>query len=392
MLSQRVRELEAAATLEMNARRIELAEQGRSIVNFGVGEPDFPTPEFVCEAAKRAIDDGWTRYTAVAGVPELRSAVAEVTSKSRQIEVAPEEVIITCGAKHALAEVLLAQVDRGDEVLIPGPYWVSYPEMVRVCEGIPVPVMADASSGYKVTPEQLEAAVSPRTVGMFLNTPNNPTGVIYSREEIDALVAFAKENDIWILSDEIYEEFAFEGEFASAISGEGRDTTVLVSGVSKSFAMTGWRIGWAVADRAFVARLTRLQSHTASNPTAVSQAATIAALMLDDDGFRSEMLTEFRKRRDTAVDALGKIEGLTFQPPAGAFYVLCDIHSILERPGAPKTSRDFCLAALDEASVALVPGEAFGVPGAVRISYACGLESVEKGLASLHAYIDRIGS
>ncbi len=390
MLSQRVRELEPAATLEMNARRLKLAASGRDIVNFGVGEPDFATPPFICEAAVKAIADGWTRYTAVAGVPELRAAVAEVTASTRGLKVAPENVVITCGAKHALSEALLTRVDRGDEVLIPGPYWVSYPDMIKICEGIGVPVVVSSQDGYKVTPAILEAAVSPRTVGMILNSPNNPTGVVYTREELQALYEFARDNDMWILSDEIYEEFVYEGEFASALTDGSKESVMLVSGVSKTFAMTGWRIGWVVTDRNTATSITRLQSHTASNPTAVSQAAAIAALTEDDHGFRENMVAEYRARRTAAIEGLSRIEGVRCNPPAGAFYAFFDVSDVLSRKNAPKSGHEFCMSALDKAGVALVPGEAFGVENSIRLSFACSIESVERGLAALKEFVDRI--
>ncbi|MCA8961827.1 MAG: pyridoxal phosphate-dependent aminotransferase [Planctomycetes bacterium] len=390
MLSQRIRELKPAATLEINAKRLELIDQGREIINFGVGEPDFDTPEFVRRAAQDAIDHGWTRYTPVPGVAALREAVASQVSKTRGVGVDASEVIITNGAKHALAQALLARVDRGDEVLIPSPYWVSYPEMVRVCEGQPVAVPTSAADRYKVTPSTLEPFVSPRTVGLILNSPNNPTGAVYQRDELDALLAFAEENDLWVLSDEIYEDFVYDGVFASAWTEESRRSTMLVSGVSKSYAMTGWRIGWLVAEPGFVKQLTRLQSHTSSNATSVSQAAALAALSEDGRSFCHSMLDRFRHRRSRTVELLGAIDGVVVEPPQGAFYVFCDVTGVLERPGAPSTSQELCLAALDRAGVALVPGEAFGVERALRLSYACSTANIEKGIEALRRYFDEL--
>lgn len=389
MLSQRVREIQPAATLEMNARRLELAASGKRIINFSVGEPDFPTPEYICEAAKRAIDDGWTRYTPVAGVPELREAIAKVTSETRGVDIGADQVIVTAGAKQAISSSLFAQVDRGDEVLVPSPYWVSYPEMVRACEGTPVIVPGTADAA-KVTPADLEPSVSPRTVGLILNSPNNPTGSVYSVEEVRALVDFARDHDLWVLSDEIYESFTYGVPFASAYGPDTTESVILAHGLSKTFAMTGWRIGWAIADPRLVAVLTRFQSHTSSNPTAVSQAAALAALTGPAEAFVTKMVEEFGARRDAACRAASEVPGVRFDPPMGAFYLWLDIRELLGVGAGPKTARDFCLAALDGAGFAAVPGEAFGAPGMMRISFACSVEQIEEGMAGLRAYAERL--
>lgn len=390
MLSQRVREIKPAATLEMNSRRLELAAGGQRIINFSVGEPDFPTPDFICEAAKRAIDDGWTRYTPVAGVPELRQAIADVTAKSRGVDVSPDQVIVTAGAKQAVSSVLLAQVDRGDEVLVPTPYWVSYPEMIRACEGTPIYVHGDPERAFKVTPSHLEPKVSPRTVGLILNTPNNPTGAVYSAEELAALIEFARANDLWILSDEIYEAFTYGVPFASAYGLDSVDQVILVHGLSKTFAMTGWRIGWAVADPRLIGVLTRFQSHTSSNAVAVSQAAALAALTGPGAEFVDAMHGEFEIRQKAAMEKIAAIPGATAEAPAGSFYLWIGIEELLGQSGGPATAQEFCLAALTEAGVATVPGEAFGMPGRIRLSFACSVEQLEEGLDGLAGYAKRL--
>ena len=385
--SHRVRTLQPSATIAVNNLRLELQAAGRRIINFSVGEPDFDTPEFVRRAAAEAAEAGWTRYTASAGVPALREAIARHVGELRDISVDPAEVIVTCGAKQACANIILALVDPGDEVLLPAPYWVSYPEMVRLAEGIPVAAPADHESGYKVTPAMLAEHMTPRVTGLVLNSPSNPTGAVYSADEIAALVAFAAEHDLWILSDEIYDQFIFEGEFVSPFAGSGRSRTLLVGGVSKSYAMTGWRIGWSVAEPGVTQAMVRLQQHTTSNATAVSQAAAIAALEAGPEAFVTGMVEEFRRRREVALARLAAIPRVSFAVPGGAFYVFLDVGDVLGTPGFPATASELCQELLEQHGIALVPGEAFGDPRGVRLSYACSLEDLEEGLALIAQYL-----
>ena len=386
MLSQRVRTIEPSATLAVNSLRLKLQGEGRTIYNFGAGEPDFDTPGFIVEAAIEALHAGWTRYTPVPGVLELRAAVAEEMKRTRNLDVAPEQVIITSGAKQACAEFFQSRLDPGDEVLLPAPYWVSYPDMIRLTDGIPVVVPTLREQGYRVTAEQLEAYVTPRTVGLLINTPNNPTGAIYSATELAQLVDFAESHDLWILSDEIYERFVYEGEFASPARGAGESRTTIVGGASKAFAMTGWRIGWAVGDRETIGGMTRLQGHTASNATAVSQAAALAALRADPS-FLDEPLRHYATRRGQAIEALSSIPGLEFHVPEGAFYIFLDLKELLGKDGRPEAAGPFCEKLLAEAGVALVPGEAFGDATGARLSYSCSAEELEAGIHALDAFI-----
>lgn len=388
MLSQRVRVIEPSATFAVNNLRLKLQSEGKRIVNFGAGEPDFDTPGFITEAGIQALRDGWTRYTPVAGVPDLRAAVAAKTSESRGVSIDPKQVIITSGAKQACAELMLARVDPGDEVLLPAPYWVSYPEMVRLAEGIPVVVPTNVASAYKVTAAQLEQFVTPRTVGLVLNTPSNPTGAVYSSDEIDELIAFAETHDLWIMSDEIYDRFVYEGEFASPYrAGAGEQRTILISGVSKTYAMTGWRIGWAIADEETVAGMGRLQGHTASNAAAASQAAALAGVAATDESFLDEMIEAYRMRRARAIEMLEQIPGIRFPHPAGSFYIFLDLGEILGRPGGPQNASEFCQQVLAEHGVAMVPGEGFGDPQGARISYCCSIDEVEAGIGALHQFV-----
>ena len=383
MLSQRVRTIEPSATLGLNALIQKLRADGRHIINFSVGEPDFDTPAFIREAGHSAIDSGQTRYTPVPGMPTLRSAVADFVGRERGEAVDPSEVLITSGAKQALSEAFLALCDPGDEVLLPAPYWVSYPDEIRLAEATPVVVHPSADANFRVTPEVLAPFVTPRTSGLILNSPSNPSGVIYSRAEVDQLVAFAEENDLWILTDEIYEKFIFDGEFASPFTGTGRERTVLVSGLSKSFAMTGWRIGWAVGDAKLIGGMSRLQSHTASNACTISQVAALTAVSQPDHPELCTMIDAFAERRTRAIDLLESIDGLGVLNPQGAFYIYIDISRFL----AGKAGTELCESLLDDCGVALVPGEAFGTPGWARLSYARSLEEIERGIAAMAKFL-----
>lgn len=392
MQSQRVRTIEPSATFAVNNLRLKLQAEGRTVFNFGAGEPDFDTPKFIVEAAIEALHAGWTRYTPVAGVMELRAAVADEIARTRGVTVEPEQVIITSGAKQACAELFQCKLDPGDEILLPAPYWVSYPDMIRLTDGIPVVVPTTREQGYRVTPELLEQFVTPRTSGLLINSPNNPTGAVYSASEMEALVAFAESHDLWILSDEIYDRFIYEGEFTSPASfsgagkqGSGLDRTVIIGGASKAFAMTGWRIGWAVGDRETIGGMSRLQGHIASNPAAVSQAATLAALRADPS-FLDEPLAHYAARRRRAMQLLDEIPGVEYLAPHGAFYLFLDFSALLGRDGRPDTAGELCQDLLEKKGVALVPGEAFGDPTGARLSYSCAIEDLEGGIGALGEY------
>lgn len=387
MLSQRVRTIEPSATLAVNTLRLKLQAEGRRIYNFGAGEPDFGTADFIVEAGIKALRDGYTRYTAVAGLPELRSAIADELARTRAIEVAPENVVVTSGAKQACAEFFEAIVDPGDEVLLIAPYWVSYPDMIRLADGIPVVAPTRAERGYLPTPADLEPFITPRTSGLVINSPNNPTGAVYDTKHMADLMAFAQAHDLWVLSDEIYDRFVYEGEFVSPATGRGLARTTIVGGMSKTFAMTGWRIGWVVGAKDLVGGITRLQGHTASNATAVSQVASIAALRAADQRFFSDQLKKYAERRRKALDLLAKIPGITLTPPNGAFYLFLDFSQVLGRDGRPSTAGELCQELLEKHGVALVPGEGFGDPKGARLSYSCSLEEIDEGIGALAKYM-----
>lgn len=387
MISQRVRTIEPSATLEFNARLQKMRAEGRKVFNFSVGEPDFPTPNFIRARAMEAMEEGWTRYTPVAGHPEARAAIARYVSKTRGHEVTPEEVVISSGGKQSLSQALLSIADPGDEVLLPAPYWVSYPDLIRLAEAIPVVVPSSNEGGYRVTPEALEEFVTPRTAGIILNSPSNPTGSVYDRSQMEALVSFAEDHDLWIISDEIYEHFVFEGEMVSPFEGRGRERTILISGLSKSFSMTGWRIGWSVCDRSIAKAMSRLQSHNSSNACTLSQACISTALEGVDHPEITEMLTEFSKRRILALELLESIDGLGLFRPEGAFYIFFDISNRLGRDGIPDTVDEVCLQLLEAHGVAVIPGPAFGDKGGVRLSYARPAEELKEGIGLLASYL-----
>ena len=369
MISQRVRTIQPSTTLSLNSRLQDLIRNGREILNLSVGEPDFPTPEFIRERAKEAIDDGWTRYTAVSGHIEARQAICRHIARTRQVEVDPSQVVISSGAKQSLSQCLLSLVDPADEVLLGAPHWVSYPELVRLADGVPVTVETRSQTGHRLTPELLEPHLTPRTAGLILNEPGNPTGTVSSAEEIAALVDFARDNDLWIISDEIYESLIHDGQLHSPYSVDPQRVS-LISGLSKSFSMTGWRIGWTVCNPQQAAAMGRLQSQNSANPCSVSQACIATALEHHDHPELLSMYETFRRRRDLMVEGLSGIPGINFSVPGGAFYIFVDLSERLGPAGVAPDADAFALRLLEEKNVAVVAGSAFGCEGAIRISFA----------------------
>jgi aspartate aminotransferase len=382
MISQRVRTIQPSATLSLNSRLQDLIRNGREILNLSVGEPDFPTPEFIRERAKEAIDDGWTRYTAASGHIEARQAICRHIARTRQVEVDPSQVVISSGAKQSLSQCLLSLVDPADEVLLGAPHWVSYPELIRLADGVPVTVKTRSQTGHRLTPELLEPHLTPRTAGLILNEPGNPTGTVSSAQEIAALVEFARDNDLWIISDEIYESLIHDGELHSPYSVDPQRVS-LISGLSKSFSMTGWRIGWTVCNPTQAAAMGRLQSQNSANPCSVSQACIATALEHHDHPELLSMYETFRLRRDRMVEGLSGIPGINFSVPSGAFYIFVDLSERLGPGGVAPDADAFALRLLEEKNVAVVAGSAFGCEGAIRISFA-------RPEAELLVAIDRI--
>jgi aspartate aminotransferase len=389
-VSARLAGLPGSATLAMSAKARELRAQGREVISFAAGEPDFPTPEHILAAASRALHDPANhRYTQNSGLPALREAIAETTRVYSGIEVDPSQVIVTNGAKQAIFDVCAALFDPGDEVLVPAPYWVTYPASIGLAGGTSVPVPSLPETGFKVTAEDLERARTSRTKALILVSPGNPTGAVYSEEELAEIARWANENRIWVISDEIYQRLAyFHPESAPSIAANGADPDrlVLVNGVAKSYAMTGWRVGWAIAPPDVVAAMERFQSHATGNVSNVSQQAAIAALTGPQDTVTA-MKEAFDRRRRLMYEMVTAIPGVTCREPEGAFYVFPDFSAHLGDRWA--TTDDLALAILGEAGVATVSGESFGMPGFLRLSYATSDEEVERGMTAITELLAR---
>jgi aspartate aminotransferase len=382
-LSERIRKLNPSATLAITAKAKKLKSEGKDIVNFAAGEPDFDTPDFIKNAAIEAIKSGFTKYTPTTGTPELKKLISEKFKKDNGLSYAPNQIVVSCGAKHSIANVLLALIGKGDEVLIPAPYWVSYPEMVNLCEGVPHFIQGSAKNNFKITAGQLKENITPKTKLLIVNSPSNPTGCVYSKEELEAIAEICVKNNIFVLSDEIYEKLIYDGLKHISIAGFGKeiyDLTVTVNGLSKSFSMTGWRIGYLGAPPEIAGAISNLQDHTTSNPASISQKAAEAALSAPDE-FCKNLCAEFQKRRDYLVSRLKKMDKLACVTPQGAFYVFCDISKTKMPPAI------FAERLLEEKFVSLIPGESFGADSWVRISFATSIGQIEKGMDRIEEWL-----
>jgi aspartate aminotransferase len=381
-LAQRATTLTPSLTLAIDAKAKKLKAEGVDVCGFGAGEPDFDTPQYIKDAAVQALAAGFTKYTPSSGIPELRAAIAEKLKKENGVEYKPSQVIVNCGAKHSCYNVILATCQAGDEVIIPAPYWLSYPEMVKLADASPVIVETTEASGFKITPEQFRDAMTPATKLIILNSPGNPTGSVYTREELEALAEVALEEDILMLSDEIYEKITYDGTECVSLASLSKniyDLTITVNGFSKAFAMTGWRLGYIAAPEAIAAAIDSIQSHSTSNPTSFAQKGALAGLK-GDQSFIGEMVKAFAERRTYMYDRLTKIPSVTCVKPMGAFYMLPNIS------GYGLSSTSFSTKLLDEQKVAVVPGVAFGSDAHVRLSYACSMENIQKGLDRIEAF------
>ncbi|WEG09696.1 pyridoxal phosphate-dependent aminotransferase [Microbacterium horticulturae] len=388
-LSRKLSAIAESATLKVDAKAKALKAEGKPVISYAAGEPDFATPQFIVDAAAAALHDQKNfRYTPAAGLSELREAVVAKTLRDSGLAVDPAQVIVTNGGKQAVYQAFQAVVNPGDEVLLPAPYWTTYPEAIRLADGTPVEVFAGADQDYKVTVEQLEAARTDKTTAIVFVSPSNPTGAVYTREETAAIGQWALEHGIWVISDEIYQNLVYDGVKAVSIVEavpEVAGQTILVNGVAKTYAMTGWRLGWMVGPRDAIKIASNLQSHLCSNVNNIAQRAAIAALNGPQDeaeAFRQA----FDRRRKLIVAELSKIDGMTVPTPQGAFYVYPDVRGLLGREWAgktPTTSLELADLILDEAEVAAVPGEAFGPSGYLRLSYALGDEALLEGVQRL---------
>lgn len=393
-LSRRALELEPSATMAMSTKAKKLKAEGKRVISFSVGQPDFPTPKHICDAAKKSVDDPfWHGYTPVPGVPELREAIAMDLTRGTGVEYAPEQTVASPGGKFSLYLSLLAMINPGDEVIIPAPYWVSYPEMVRLVGGVPVIVDTREEDLFALDPRALDAAITPRTKMLILNSPSNPTGQVVPPEVIEEIGRIMEKRGIWCISDEIYVSLIFGGarhKSVASVSDYCRDHTIVANGCSKAYAMTGWRMGWIGARVEVAAAIDDMQGQTCSNPCAVTQAAAIAALTGPQDCV-AEMAARFDARRGLIHRLLNEIPEISASMPQGAFYILPNISRLFGKTIDGKLIRnpkDFCKVALDVSHVAMVPGEAFGAPNHVRLSYATSEESIEEGCGRLRSLIE----
>ncbi len=396
MISERVRSISASMTLAISAKAKKMRKEGIDVVGFGAGEPDFGTPAHICEAAIAAVREGFTRYTPSSGTPELKQAICTKLERDNNLKYQVSQVIVSCGAKHSLFNVILSLCNKGDEVIIPSPYWVSYPEMVKAAEGIPVLITTDETQEFKISASQLEEAISPRTKAFILNSPANPTGVVYTEEELLEIARVVVDHKIICISDEIYEKIIYDGLKHISIASLGKDIkkqTVLINGVSKAYAMTGWRIGYAVAENEeLIKAMSNLQSHSTSNPSSISQKAAQVALE-GPQGCVEEMVAAFRERRDFIVKEINSIKGISCIKPEGAFYVFASIKSLLGkkyRDTLITDSLQFSQLLLDEAKVAVVPGAVFGAEGYLRFSYATDKETIAEGMKRIKEFVKNI--
>jgi aspartate/methionine/tyrosine aminotransferase len=388
-VSARVGAISESATLAVDAKAKALKAAGRPVIGFGAGEPDFPTPDYIVEAAVQACrNPKYHRYTPAGGLPELKAAIVEKTLRDSGYAVDPAQVLVTNGGKQAIYEAFAALLDPGDEVIVPAPYWTTYPESIRLAGGVPVEVVADESTGYRVGVEQLEAARTERTKVVLFVSPSNPTGAVYSAAETEAIGRWAVEHGLWVLTDEIYEHLVYGDARATslpAVLPELRDKCIVVNGVAKTYAMTGWRVGWIIGPKDIVKAATNMQSHATSNVANVSQAAAVAALSGDLSAVVT-MREAFDRRRWTIVRMLSEIDGVICPEPEGAFYAYPSVKALLGkeiRGRRPQNTVELAALILEEAEVAVVPGEAFGTPGYLRLSYALGDEDLTEGISRL---------
>jgi len=394
MLTRVAAGAQASATIALNGKAKQLVREGIDVAIFTVGEPDFDTPENIRQAAHRALESGFTRYTAAAGMPELRQAIADKFRADNGIDYSPDQILVSNGGKHALYQVMICLVEESDQVLLPAPYWVSYAEQARICGAEAVAIDCTAAPGMKLTPDLLEQAITDRSKLLILNSPCNPSGSVLTGDEIAAIVDVAMAHDLWIISDEIYEKIIYDGQLhlsPATLSERALERTITLNGVSKTYAMTGWRIGYAAGPEQVIQAAARLQSNMTSAPNTIAQRAAIEALTGPQDSVQ-EMREEFDRRRRLLVEGLNRLPGVSCPMPSGAFYAFADMHELLGRSYDGRSvanSLDLCDALLEVARVAAVPGSAFGAEGYVRFSYATSQPTIEKGLARMAEFIGK---
>ena len=394
-LSARINSIKPSPTLAITMKANALRAEGRDVIGFGAGEPDFDTPDNVKKAAIQAIEEGFTKYTPVGGIDELKDAIIGKLNRDNKLNYTRAQIVVSCGAKHTLYNLAQVLFEEGDEVIIPSPYWVSYPDIVILTGAKPVILKTNASDGFKIGPGQLEEVINPRTRAVIINSPSNPPGAVYTQAELVELAEVFVKNDVLAISDDIYEKILYDGiSFANmaTVNADMKERTVVVNGVSKSHAMTGWRIGYAAGPVEIIAAATKLQSQNTSNPTSIAQKAAVEALN-GDQAIVEAMVKEFEKRRNVMVDRLNAIPGITCMTPQGAFYVFPEIAGLLGRKYGGKilaTSSDVAAWLLDEANVAVIPGGEFGQDDHIRLSYATSMSNIEKGLKRIRDAIMKL--
>jgi aspartate aminotransferase len=395
ILSKKAMEISPSLTLAITAKAKKMKAEGIDVIGFGAGEPDFNTPKNIQDAAIKAIQQGLTRYTAASGIVELKEAIIKKLKEDNNLTYKTSQIIISTGAKQCLANIFQAILNPGDEVIVGVPYWVSYPELIQLADGVPVFADSEESNAFKLTIEALEKVVTEKTKAIIINSPNNPTGTVYTKNELEALANFAKEKDLLIISDEIYEKLLYgeEGHISIAsLSEDAYNRTIVINGVSKAYAMTGWRIGYAAASEKLTSLMSNIQSHTTSNPCSISQYASVEALNGDQSEVEA-MKKEFKARRDFMVDKINSINNLSCVKPEGAFYVMVNISKLLNKEVDGKLIKDslsFSDLLLGKEKVAVIPGIAFGVDNFIRLSYATSMDNIKNGLDRIERFVNTI--
>ena len=394
-ISQRVASLENSQTLEMSQKSRDLQAQGIDVINLSVGEPDFNTPDHIKEAAIQAIKDNYSHYSPVPGYPELLKAISGKLKRENNLDYATDQIVVSNGAKHSLANVILSLVNKDDEVIIPAPYWVSYAELVKLAEGKNIIIQTSIENDFKITPDQLKQAITPKTKAMFLCSPSNPTGSLYTKDELKSIAEVVANSgvDMYILSDEIYEHINFVGQHESIAQFDFiRDRVIIINGVSKGYAMTGWRIGYIAAPKWIAKACNKIQGQLTSGPSSVSQMASVAALNTESNCIK-EMVDAFKRRRDLVVDLAKQINGLKINVPEGAFYLFPEVKSLFGKSDGTRTintAKELCMYLLEKAHVAIVPGCAFGSPDYIRFSYAASDEKLVEAMKRIKTAIEKL--
>lgn len=394
-LSRKAQAIEPSLTLAITAKAKEMKEKGIDVISFSAGEPDFNTPKNIINAAIKAMEDGNTKYTSVNGILQLREAICKKFKGDNGLEYNPSQIVVSTGAKQSLANTFLAILNPGDEVIVSTPYWVSYPELIKLADGKPVFVEGDEKSNYKFTKENLEKAVTAKTKAIVLNTPNNPTGTIYNKEELEVIADFAKKYNIIIISDEMYEKLIYDNENHISIASLSKDAyerTIVINGLSKSYAMTGWRIGYCAASEKIAKLMISIQSHVTSNVCSITQYAALEALNGPQDEI-TKMINEFEKRRNYMINRIESIDNLSIVKPNGAFYIMINIENCLGKEINGKIlndSMEFCASLLENEKLAVIPGKAFGLNNYIRVSYATSMEAIKEGLNRIESFIKKL--